>query len=214
MYCCPLCTKRKTGSKQVITWLTRLGHGISYDDVLYMETGIAEQQIQYQLARNFVPSIIQPSKFVTFIWDNNDINPESLSGISMHCTNGIIVQMIEPNTNIATPNRNHQQVGARRRSFKCLPSKPLLNYITKNRVDPATFPGISMDFPLEDMKTSSYIDLIWVLLRHKSSKSGRQIFPAWTGFNSLLEQQKSSAVHQVASLPAIDQSPTSFETSL
>ena len=43
--------------------------------------------------KTFVPSSIQPSQFVTFVWDNNDINPESLSGVSMHCTNGIIIQL-------------------------------------------------------------------------------------------------------------------------
>ena len=43
--------------------------------------------------KTFVPSNIQPSQFVTFVWDNNDINPESLSGVSMHCTNGIIIQL-------------------------------------------------------------------------------------------------------------------------
>ena len=85
--------KRKTGSKQLITWTNKFGHGISYDEVLMLETSMAMEHSQYQEHRSFTPSIMQPSAFVKFIWDNNDINPESLKGTTMHCTNGIIVQL-------------------------------------------------------------------------------------------------------------------------
>jgi hypothetical protein len=34
---------------------------------------------------------LQPSIFVTFVWDNNDINLEILNETSMHATNGIVV---------------------------------------------------------------------------------------------------------------------------
>ena len=84
--------KRKTGSKQVIGWTNKYGHGISYNDVLLIETHLASKHSQDQLHRYFTPSIIQPSRFVTFVWDNNDINPESLRGFTLHCTNGIIIQ--------------------------------------------------------------------------------------------------------------------------
>ena len=40
-----LCTKRKTGSIQVIQWLNKLGHGISYDDANCLETSLAESQM-------------------------------------------------------------------------------------------------------------------------------------------------------------------------
>ncbi len=36
-----LCTKRKTGSKQVISWMNRLGHGISYHETCAFETHLA-----------------------------------------------------------------------------------------------------------------------------------------------------------------------------
>eukprot|EP00112_Aurelia_sp_Birch-Aquarium-sp1_P026952 Seg990.3 transcript_id=Seg990.3/GoldUCD/mRNA.D3Y31 product="hypothetical protein" protein_id=Seg990.3/GoldUCD/D3Y31 len=39
-----LCCKRKTGSRQVVKWLNRFGHGISYDEVCVLETSIALQQ--------------------------------------------------------------------------------------------------------------------------------------------------------------------------
>lgn len=88
----PFSIKRKTGSKIVINWTNKFGHGISYDDVLILETYLAMEHSKDQLHRSFSPAIIQPSQFVTFVWDNNEINPESLKGLSLHCTNGIVIQ--------------------------------------------------------------------------------------------------------------------------
>ena len=69
----PFSIKRKTGSKIVINWANKFGHGISYDDVLILETYLAMEHSKDQLHRSFSPAIIQPSQFVTFVWDNNDI---------------------------------------------------------------------------------------------------------------------------------------------
>lgn len=88
-----LCTKRKTGSKDMVKWLNRFGHRISYDKVSFVEAHLAEEATNNQLVKSYCPSLIQPSLFVTFVWDNNDINPESLTGKVMHCTNGIIMQL-------------------------------------------------------------------------------------------------------------------------
>ena len=122
-----LCTKRKTGSKQVIQWLNKLGHGISYDDVNCLETSLAESQMCDMVLKTFVPSNIQPSQFVTFVWDNNDINPESLSGVSMHCTNGIITQLpisssdlYPPVPDITPVRRSEPKSRIRKRSFQAI----------------------------------------------------------------------------------------------
>ena len=89
-------TKRKTGSKFLINCLNKLGHTISYDEVSNVETSFAELQANHQSHHSFVPTNLQPSTFVTFVYDNCDHNPETITGVSMHCTNGIIIQ----NTNI------------------------------------------------------------------------------------------------------------------
>ena len=95
--------KRKTGSKTVINWISKFGHGISYDDVRVLETHLAIEHSKDQAQRSFIPSLIQPHRFVTFVWDNNDINPESIKGISMHCTNGIVIQKSHvPSSNQST----------------------------------------------------------------------------------------------------------------
>eukprot|EP00794_Sanderia_malayensis_P010526 gene10526-11631_t len=75
-----LCTKRKTGSKVMVKWMNRLGHGISYDEVDFLETFLAEKATKHQEVKSFCPSSLLPSTFVTFVWDNNDVNPETLSG--------------------------------------------------------------------------------------------------------------------------------------
>ena len=87
-----LFTKRKTGSKLLITCLNRLGHSMSYEEVNYVETYFAELQINQQNLRRYVPFNIKPNVFVTYVYDNCDHNPESLFGETMHCTNGIMIQ--------------------------------------------------------------------------------------------------------------------------
>ena len=90
-----LSVKRKTGSKHMITWLNKRGHGKSYDEVNFVETSLAKEMVKNQQLKSYTPSSVQPSRFLTFVWDNNDINPESLNGKNMHVTNGIIVQCKE-----------------------------------------------------------------------------------------------------------------------
>ena len=90
----------KTGSKDILTWLNRLGHCISYDEVNRIETYLAEIEFKKKKKNeneNFIPSNINPSSFVTFVADNGDRNPESLYGKSFHCTNMIMIQPQEPN---------------------------------------------------------------------------------------------------------------------
>ena len=85
--------KKKTGCKQVIKASNRLGHCISNYEINVLETAYADSQVNHQLSRAYVPSRMQPSIFVAFAFGNSDHNPETLSGISTHCTNGIIIQM-------------------------------------------------------------------------------------------------------------------------
>ena len=41
--------------------------------------------------RNFVPNSIQSRIMVTSVYDNSDHNLESIGGLTMHATNGIII---------------------------------------------------------------------------------------------------------------------------
>ena len=79
----------------MITWLNRYGHCISYTDVGLVETKFADDQVQLCWSNGYVPSVMQPSVPVTFVWDNGDHNPESVYGVSLHWTNGIMIQLQE-----------------------------------------------------------------------------------------------------------------------
>ncbi|CAB4021754.1 Hypothetical predicted protein, partial [Paramuricea clavata] len=85
---CCICEKRKTA---------KCGSGYEALEKCETENGARTLQQaaalhEYSLLQAKVLAIIQPSRFVTFVWDNNDINPESLKGLSLHCTNSIVIQ--------------------------------------------------------------------------------------------------------------------------
>ena len=61
--------KRKTGSRVLIDCLNRLGHTISYHEVNLQETGFSEKQVEHQLVREYVPPAVQPSTFLTFVYE-------------------------------------------------------------------------------------------------------------------------------------------------
>ena len=89
----PIAVKNLTGSKEVITLLNRYGHGISYDQVLEIETALAESHMEAQEHGVIIPKVICANVFSTFCWDNIDLLEETLSGRgTTHCTNGIVVQ--------------------------------------------------------------------------------------------------------------------------
>ena len=88
-----LTVKNLTGCKEVITLLNRYGQRISYNQVLQIETRLAEEQLETEVNGVILPRIIQPNVFSIFCWDNIDILEETLSGQgTTHCTNGIVVQ--------------------------------------------------------------------------------------------------------------------------
>ena len=122
--------KRKNGSRNVIEWLNRLGHSLSYKEVNVIETSLAEEHSNLEAPRKYVPNNIQPSTMVTFVYDNCDHNAESIHGFTMHATNGIVIQR----TSDASPNDSQQLISStaqrqRRDSFKPI-CRELMPYIT------------------------------------------------------------------------------------
>ena len=73
--------KAKKGSKKVIERLDSFGHCISYAGVNAVETKLAmDESKRSQKNTTYVLSVITPSTFVIFIWDNFDHNCESIFG--------------------------------------------------------------------------------------------------------------------------------------
>ena len=117
---------------------------------------------------------------MTFIWDNNDINPETLTGVSMHCTNGIMVQICT--------NREATSISKRDRDItRKRPFSYLLNtmtcYVSKKRVDPSHLVQTDLEESIKfSLLNSQYIDFIWVLCSHLASEK----IPNWTDYFIIL----------------------------
>ena len=203
-----LSAKRKTGSKHMITWLNKLGHGISYDEVNFVETSLAKKMVKNQQLKSYTPSSVQPSRFLSFVLDNNDINPESLNGKNMHVTNGIIVQREDHSDVIPVTTRFRQCKVTRQRSFQALES-PLPRYNTQKRTSHLNgkYAGTDTTFDRENWNVARIFDFIWIVLR----KASPSTIPNWTGFNYLLELPTLKTVHKVSYLPAINSSPTDMD---
>ena len=202
----PLCIKRKTGSKEMVQWVNRFGHGMSYDEVCYAETTLALNQTKNDLRKNFCPSIIQPLSCITFIWDNNDVNPECLTGITMHC---VITQLVSSRESHSYPTPLPQS--QRIRSFQSVPIA-LEPYISKKRFDPVPIQTLRIETEHKTME-SRKTDFLWVLLQYQSycTKTPQKI-SNWTGFNYQTSPDGDNSYHNVAYLPAIDKSPTQIDT--
>ena len=215
----PFLIKRKTGSKAVITWTCKFGHGMSYDDVLSLETYLAMEHSKNQSHRSFTPAIIQPSQFVTFVWDNNDINPESLKGLSLHCTNSIIVQSCEDHSNPAEPSAavaltTPQSKKARIRFFKPMPNEIVPCDKVKKKSTEAPV-DVDLSLFMEEVERSHITDTLWIIAKRQATCNRmQQQIPNWTGFNYLLTGNDSDIFYKVGYLPAINQSPTSNDTVL
>jgi len=129
----PFSVKRRTGSKEILRWISKLGHGVS----------LANDAFQGQSMKSFCPASIQPSTFITFIWDNNDINPESFSGQVMHCTNGIAVQLRSNGPPRLADTSILRVCGKKRqRTFKALPNT-IATYFSQKRYLPSTISNLN-----------------------------------------------------------------------
>ena len=115
--------KRKTGSVSTLRWLNRFGHSISYDEINATETSLAEEQLNNENARRYVPNNIQPGMFVTFIYDNCDHNAESIYNVTLHGTSGIVIQASKHEFNGIVSDTSEPST-SRRCSFK--PVSPAL----------------------------------------------------------------------------------------
>ena len=206
--------KRKTGSKELITYFNRLGHCISYSEVSRLETFIAETESLNREAPAFLPRGIQHEKFITYVFDNCDHNPESLRSLTMHCTNGIMIQR--------GPNQQVSEViheGAApdglgtRRSFIPINVTVAPYYTPRDRPNPQLLSDVIMENNLICDMISQNADLIWMFARYQSLQLWNvQKVPGWTGFHFETSNTNMLLPHKVYFLPAINQSPTQNDT--
>ena len=216
----PFSMKRKTGSKIVINWTHKFGHRVSYDDVLILETYLAMEHSKDEVHRSFSPAIIQPSQFVTFIWDNNDINPESLKGLSLHCTNGIVIQSSRVETNVPEYSSTDTSVllqpckKQKPKTFQALPLE-MPSYVQVKRRNTEGPTNVELSMHQEEIQRSRGVYTLWVIARSQANIANlEQQIPGWTCFNYLMCDNDSDSYHKIGYLPSINKSPTSHDTVL
>lgn len=206
--------KRKTGSRNVIEWLNRLGHSISYKEVNVIETFFAEEQSNLQEPRKYLPNNIQPSTMVTFVYDNCDHNAESIYGFTLHATNGIIIQKTSTNTSNNTEQPSlSSTIRQKRDSFKPTYSE-LIPYIkSKKKDNPTAITDVDENNNNFIRLISEQEDKIWYLSRYKQSNNLEEMktIPSWKGFFQLVSPQYNTIYFTTSYLPSINDSPTKYE---
>ena len=210
-----IATKRKIGSRLMLDSLNQLGYSISYGEVNNVETSFAELNVKNQSNQLFVPNNVQPSSFVTFVYNNCDHNPETLSGASLHVTNGIIIQLLskteesEQSVSIAK-----SEFCPRRRSVKPIMKEGVF-YTVPKRVNPLLVEAVKMKSN-EIHQIFAKKDLIWLMARRKLLKfsPNKQKVPGWTGFyhQVLTSTHDDNHLSKTFYLPSVSQPPTKIST--
>ena len=213
--------KGLTGSVEVVSMLNKMGHAISYSQVLEVETAFANRQVERDPEGIALPSVIQLHVPAVFCWDNNDICEETLSGSdTTHCTNGIIVQ---PRTSTCLPEPSiHQLSLHKRRSFKPDPSQTQsMLYVPGVKRNPATedIDNASIQKSPEVQHSAMTHDFVWFLSRMNLDESlthiddnRMQCVPSWAGFNAVLRKHNVPATDVIGYCQVIDSSPTEAAT--
>ena len=164
--------KRKTGSKEILTTLNRLGHCLSYPELLRLETNIAEIESSID-AKDYIPTQVVKDNFVTYVYDNCDHNPETLSGVSMHCTNGIMIQRpsdISRDESVQLTIEHASKDTSKRRSFEPINTSILPYKKPRNRPTPQLIEDVIVENNLFFELVSKTADWIWLFARYQAFK--------------------------------------------
>ena len=127
----------------------------------------------------------------TFIWDNNDINPETLTGVSaeivsVHCTNDIMVQICTKREAVSINKRDREIT--RKIWFLSLPNTTA-HHVSKKQVDSIHLAQLDLEESIKSsLSNSLYINFTWALCSYVASRKS----PNWAYFNSLIHQKGQS----------------------
>lgn len=200
----------KTGSSNVVTDLSRLGHGITYTDAKFIEDKWAEW---VDKSTKLVPPNVKAKTTPTYVFDNIDFDNKNFHGKQTHNTNNILIQPDDFYT---------KQAGVE--------LKADYNFERKNH---KAYKGRKMDFDTQkfsrannckkfkyekDNDNTTEIDNVkrksseWAVARYVASKlyveEGLRV-PSWTGFFKLLEDESDIATKaSVGYLPPFTSPPT------
>ena len=195
-------------SKEFISYLNSLGHCISYDDVLRIETRWAEDILASEDGYATVPSNIVPGVFTQAAADNGDYGQENSS---QHVTNIVLYQSAIPEGTFSRVSTTRKPTF--RRSITLPPATvEEVRYFDNIRL-PEDFSNINLsewfdEKESQSRQSSKRLTTVWMLLRTMSIKhfvlAPTQTVPEWTGFRKLftLQVNTPSVIGNCRSIPA------------
>ena len=182
--------KSLTGSKKVINVLNRLGHCINYNTAEALETQLASEITEREIA---TPDglLRQPGLITGLAWDNFDQNTDTLSGSgTIHDTVGICYQNVRPSLhshehNSSVPVSPSENTAPKKRARKprsfSSKEKSLEPYRKKPRMNNFEYTHRQVERPLH-ITSAEWKDMLWMMTMYLHD------IPSWTGWNALVTE--------------------------
>ncbi|KAL9979291.1 hypothetical protein ACROYT_G016935 [Oculina patagonica] len=215
-----LTVHQATRSRELVELLHSAGHTVSYDTVLRIDNGIANDVLEryHDNDKVFVPrNFIDCTErcYTRYAVDNIDINEETLSGMgTFHATQFAALRRkneeepkvdlkIVPNSsrklNLEIPSELHELQQVDIRAGK---PEPVMN-------EPVVAEWYEPDKTL--IKETFRKKLAWILSRLVKQQSEVQRVPGWTGFNHLLSKNDPQPTI-IGPLPILNAAAHEFDT--
>lgn len=211
-------------SKYLLTMVNRFGHCISRDQMLRINTAVADQLLSAS-GDIFIPAGVQPNVFTQIAADNNDLLEETVDGKNTtHCTSMIIIQRPGEGPVVTEPFGAFPVSSRRPRALRNTAMTVLKKHTRlPKRINPMDIVFDPEDVkPLSDFSWSSELDAVWQLsrvipqklftLEYDQGCSSDQCVPGWTAFNSMVSPNSQIMTPSVISYcPVINAAPTSYD---
>ncbi len=201
--------KSLTGNVELIKFLNRSNHCISYTQLEEIETCLCLDKLANNEDSVILPSFIVPGLATTLAYDNIDRTEETLSGEgTSHRVNGIVIQ--EPSQNMLPPPVVQESRPNKRKRTLDVTTTSLPPFNAGARVGPSikSVHGCELDHRL--IVKAKKKDYIWSFIRQSSSQN--QKVASWTGFNILTRNNEEVSQDKLGYLPTINSPATQLCT--
>ena len=199
--------KTLTGNVELIQFLNRFGHCISYTKYEEIDTALCLQKLSLSPENGVpLPSTIMAGVYTSLGWDNIDRLEETLSGGgTSHRVNGIAVQPLVHGPQLPPP--QVPEVQRSRQQSIPLQEDALPEYNAGACKGQPRRDFIEIDGK-DSIAAAKMKNLVWLLCRiHKE-----QPVSSWTGFNMQVHSKDDIVQTQVSYLPTVNAPATSLAT--
>ena len=141
---------------------------------------------------------------VTFVYNNSDHNLESIRGVTMHATKGIITQRAIHTSNEPQQSSSASTTKRLKNSFKLIYNELAPYLKSKTKTNPQNTNNLISNIAKNQ-------DTVWYLTGYKKGESTTQKVPSWRGFYHLVFPGSQSKKLTVSYLPSVNDSPTKYE---